>query len=682
MGVIPRVSNASDLHAYAKTLLVGRHGDRAEDLALDVVSSIAYVIGSAELRDSVGVTVAELRTYLVSPEAVGPDDAHAQSGTVESQIRGRWPFEPEHVASVALAMELGNWRPAEINARDLLARIEGVELKTIDGLPSGPLDRYLSLNELQSVLDRLYAGEEIAIHPDELGHQSGRMGAVLSQVPNVEVLTDPPRVVISDRTNRPLHALSEGRQSLHAVTRPPSAEGRLSERPGSGPLRRRLRELGLRVERTRDAATFIVEGCAVSLGPYTPIDHQLDDLVARFASSILQFRVRVWFASRFPGSRTKRREDGLDVELDGVTLARITASSVQIAGSEGLGPRIPCDVLAFDGLGSVFGQEPAARTLVRSPATGSVDGDQVVAAAPPGAIDTTPSTQPTLAPPAITVESDSARRATPSGGIPRADEPGVARVLRTFPAGTPQYLLDAALMASQRLRSDRRAAFEVPAEIRNGSDVCRIEPVRVIEEQRRFGSTVRRVEVPFYWKGIDGNLVGSLRLLGPNDPVPLVLEQVSDESVVPQAWHDALVWFAELVCTEPGPRSAPPTHRPASTVDRLPGSTPTRVLRPVLAAADGDGYPAPDSDDRGEASMAYGMLAPTRGTAALLQSSQVVGHLRLLLPGHAASQEATMRAAKIGIKLDLEHTWVRPHGRGNPHGTTLQFTWLGGSPNR
>ena len=175
----------------------------------ELFDRMTFTIGRLRPRDTVGVSLAAMRRYLASPsepaEEEPRDDADSWFGSVsvrpavEIAIEERWPsVDPAIVAALVLAMERTRWVHPTLNARDLLASVDELELESADGFAVTP-PKHFTEADLAPSLNRLYAGEEVRIDLRDLGYHSAVIGALLLQIDGARVLRDPLRIVLQGK---------------------------------------------------------------------------------------------------------------------------------------------------------------------------------------------------------------------------------------------------------------------------------------------------------------------------------------------------------------------------------------------------------------------------------------------------------------------------------------------------
>jgi hypothetical protein len=223
------------------------------------------------------------------------------------------------------------------------------------------------------------------------------------------------------------------------------------------------------------------------------------------------------------------------------------------------------------------------------------------------------------------------------------------RRIDILPDDLPPKLIEACLDASQRLRLERQVAYERPVVLEYDLGELTLLPI---------AGTATQLLMPFRLSRGSEILNGDL-VLGDRDPLPLLIgEDVADQDVS-TAWTCALLGFADATCIELDPaisarkhEQARPRWRPSPSAQRYRPST--RSLprkRP---------WPA--------------HLEPV-GHWVHYSGSFVAGHRRRLNDGQTASEEAGDRARQVGIILNANETWVRPHARGVPHSIEMRFLW-------
>jgi hypothetical protein len=234
----------------------------------------------------------------------------------------------------------------------------------------------------------------------------------------------------------------------------------------------------------------------------------------------------------------------------------------------------------------------------------------------------------------------------PVAPAPRAPE---ADLRFDLPETLSAAAREAAMRASERLRTERRLVPAAAIEVVTERETVTFEPLREGENP---------LEARFVFKSGPARIAAALRLKRPSDPLTLHIYDASHESFVGRAWAAALVIYAELTCTE--------------LADALPDLLEPDPLRPSRRrpARPSGGNPQPRSLPRSRAasSRRHERAAAVTVAEAIERLQGVSGHLRRLTRGQTASDEARRCAEQAGIRLPPGYTWVRPHqrGRGNP----------------
>jgi hypothetical protein len=249
-----------------------------------------------------------------------------------------------------------------------------------------------------------------------------------------------------------------------------------------------------------------------------------------------------------------------------------------------------------------------------------------------------------------------AQRPAPTGrSAPRPTESRVAApVLTTLPPELSASARERAIVASARLRVDRRLVPAISVEVPTPNGTLVFEPV----DERG-----NPLELRFIYADAGAKLRAALRLKTPGDPLALRVVEGAAE-VVGRGWAAALIVYAELTCADgveaasPSDVRTPRLKRPAS-----PRLAATERARPSSRIA----APAP-------AAREADVLALRQ---AIEELRSVAGHPRRLAPGARASAEAQRAARAAGIRLPPGHTWVRPHRRGGAAGIRIRWpAWM------
>lgn len=186
--------------------------DDIDQLRLDITSAQGGV-GQPEGAPKKGNNSKRIQLRLDVP-GYGPGDVGRLAGDL-ADPSGTMP--PEHDDG-----------PASLpTATDLLRSLLGVEVRTLTRgmantilkLESGrarvrtdrsPDGEWVDIDDVQQGLDLLARSGTVRVSVDELGHRSSFVGAVLATLPDVEVLTKPPRVTL-----RPLASAPPPADDLH-----------------------------------------------------------------------------------------------------------------------------------------------------------------------------------------------------------------------------------------------------------------------------------------------------------------------------------------------------------------------------------------------------------------------------------------------------------------------------------
>ncbi len=155
-------------------------------------------------------------------------------------------------------------------------------------------------------------------------------------------------------------------------------------------------------------------------------------------------------------------------------------------------------------------------------------------------------------------------------------------------------------------------------------------------------------------------LEGAFRLGTTDRILACYWDQPTDVEQVALTWTLALDAYAEISCI---PRPRPRTRQAAART--VPARRSIRSTTRDTRSA-----PRPPSDP--------GALPNTLralGQTTHYLASYVAGHRRRLQPGWEHSQEAVANAARFGITLRQDETWVQPHVRGVPPDAVLHFAW-------
>ena len=133
-------------------------------------------------------------------------------------------FASEFMARFGLRFSAGSPTvalPAEAleTATDLLRRLIGVQISTIDGSPNrvlrvtppdvivattrSPAGNPVPIEDVQRALDRLRSEGAVTIHPSEIGYRSAFVGAVLLTLPGAQAVGSPPVIRIDPAAHEP-----------------------------------------------------------------------------------------------------------------------------------------------------------------------------------------------------------------------------------------------------------------------------------------------------------------------------------------------------------------------------------------------------------------------------------------------------------------------------------------------
>jgi hypothetical protein len=233
------------------------------------------------------------------------------------------------------------------------------------------------------------------------------------------------------------------------------------------------------------------------------------------------------------------------------------------------------------------------------------------------------------------------------------------RTLTRVPPGTPNEVERVTLDASRRLRFERQMVYAAPTLLEFDVGRVRFEPIE---------SNAGELLVPFFLSSDSGDLEGGISLSGERDPLRLDIyrDELGDD---PFGWSTALCGYADLTTWNLIEAARHDTNM------RRQGSTQRRARRGLSNATPRvreTGLPRRQAQN---ARVLWpGHLRPIGDTAANL-AAHVAGHRRRLPAGWAPSAEARARASQLGITLDLDETWVRPHVRGGSPGYELRFKW-------
>lgn len=221
---------------------------------------------------------------------------------------------------------------------------------------------------------------------------------------------------------------------------------------------------------------------------------------------------------------------------------------------------------------------------------------------------------------------------------PNSLPPGEQDTWLRLPVQTPSQVVEAAIIASERVRCDRRLELAVTVEVATRTGVLVFTPLRPGRRELAAAFT--------FTAAGESPLTAALLLDRSSDPVPVRAPQGVSRALLGTAWAAALVAYAELTCTPIPDREPPPqsdgVRRPAAGLSR---------------SSSGRSRPG---------SGGHGAREPVtlRSIAEAVERLQSVsGFVRRLARGQNASGEAIAAAAALGIRVPPGCTWVRPHVR-------------------
>ena len=268
-----------------------------------------------------------------------------------------------------------------------------------------------------------------------------------------------------------------------------------------------------------------------------------------------------------------------------------------------------------------------------------------LAAAPAPSLAPVPaSSEAQVTPPIVSAPAPIATRSSPQD---------TADLRFELPDSLEPAAREAAMLASERLRSERRLVPAAAVAIATPQGHLHFEPLREGENP---------LEARFVFTSERGRVAGGLRLKRPSDPLTLRIGEASPGSLVGHAWAAAMIVYSELTCTdlgEIGEALAEPDAVARRPAKRRPTTEPPARQLP--------GRRSPASRGHGERHAEVSL------SEAINRLQAVSGHLRRLSPGRAASPEARQAAERSGIRLPPGFTWVRPHQRG--HGDAIRVIW-------
>jgi hypothetical protein len=226
-------------------------------------------------------------------------------------------------------------------------------------------------------------------------------------------------------------------------------------------------------------------------------------------------------------------------------------------------------------------------------------------------------------------------------------------VLTSLPDDVPAATRAATLEASRRIREERSHDYGEHVVRISGDDfTLRFRPVHIAHGA---------VEAPLTLEHDGARTVdAALRLRTPTDPLAIAFDEDLPVKTVVDAWVLALRCFAELTCAEPPD-------------EQTPGGARSSRRRPT----DGRARTTRRSARRQSGGSVVGAQLNLSGPHAHV-ASRVAGHRRRLAAGQRCGSEAREFANSVGITLaKTGETWVRPHTRGLPPNTELEFVWSG-----
>lgn len=225
---------------------------------------------------------------------------------------------------------------------------------------------------------------------------------------------------------------------------------------------------------------------------------------------------------------------------------------------------------------------------------------------------------------------------------------------RWLPEDVDADVAASAYGASRRLREDRTRAFEHAIRVDVAGASLRFSPVTTIGG---------RISVEFVYDRGTEALAGALRLGVVDDLMACVWHQPTGVDTLALVWALSLEVYAELTCIVMPAGPTDGRTRSASAPGQRRGERRSEAprVRPRESRAD-------------PAAVIPATLRPQGATARFL-ASYVAGHRRRLHLGWQRSPDAEANAAKFGIRLGDNETWVQPHVRGVPPDAILHFTW-------
>lgn len=218
-------------------------------------------------------------------------------------------------------------------------------------------------------------------------------------------------------------------------------------------------------------------------------------------------------------------------------------------------------------------------------------------------------------------------------------------VLLEFPEDLPDNVRERAIVASARLRHERRRVPAVGVKVVTPNGTVVYEPI---------DESSTPLEVTFRFASPGGTVLGALRLKRPDDPLALRVIQLSSQAVLGEAWAVAIVVYAALTCGEPSFAARTPSKPALSQTPR---------------------GPAPRDDEHSSG-------VPRRTTTEPIQLEDwqrgsvprwaVEGFVRRLPKGQKMQPTARRAAKQVGVTVPPGHTWVRRHSRGE---RLIQVVW-------
>lgn len=248
------------------------------------------------------------------------------------------------------------------------------------------------------------------------------------------------------------------------------------------------------------------------------------------------------------------------------------------------------------------------------------------------------------------------RHRTRRGVLPRVRVP--LRILDVVPEEAPRATVNFLIESSRRLRLERQMVYGSPVVLEAAFGVITFEPI---------DGPPSSLVVPFRLVCPGGEVDGGIALSDESDPlrVELYRDELNDDMFV---WSTALSGYADLTTWDLVSAARAGRRRGGGAGS---GSRPGTGTRPVSGTAARRRLPRGARPHR---DVWPDHLVPLGNTLLGLESV-VAGHRRLLAPGWSPSAEAIERAARVGIRLAPEETWVRPHQRGGASAHELRFAW-------